>query len=387
MACHVALIKQLGHMEERQKILAVDDASDSLVLLDKLLKRQGFAVVGASSGKECLSKSISEHPDLVILDVAMPEMNGFETLKHLRENEITRDIPVIMLTADSKDAKSIEEGFALGADEYLTKPIEQDELIARVRSILRAVKAERELAQLKLDFQSMLVHDLRSPLSAIIGVLELETSGELNKNPAEMKEFLRSALETSQKMLSLINDILDVAKLEAGKIQLNKQPNVFNAVVASAVARLKVLAREKGVVLTIEEDRNLPACEFDSGKIDQVVTNLVSNAIKFTPKGGSVTVRTCTKRFDDDALGLKGDYVVLDVEDTGAGIPPEEVPLIFDRYRQANNASTYKSMGTGLGLTIVKRVTEAHNGKVFVESTLGKGTKFTVVIPVNHGNA
>ncbi len=374
-------------MEERQKILAVDDSPDNLILLNRLLKRRGFAVVEASSGKECLSKSASEHPDLIILDVAMPDMNGFETLKHLRENEITKNIPVIILTANSKDAKSIEEGFALGADEYLTKPIEQDELIARVRSILRAVKAERELVQLRADFQSMLVHDLRSPLSAILGVLELETSGELDKDPDEMKQFLHSALETAQKMLSLINDILDVAKLEAGKVQLDKQPNVLNVVVASAVARLKILAREKRITLTLDEDRNLPVCKFDSGKFDQVVTNLVSNAIKFTPRDGTVTVRTYLKHFDVDVSGLSGDYVALDVEDTGVGISPEEVPIIFDRYRQANNAANHLSKGTGLGLTIVKRVAEAHDGRVFVESTLGKGTKFTVVIPINGADA
>ncbi len=371
-------------MDERLRILAVDDAPDNLILLDKLLRRQGFDVVNASSGKECLSKSISEHLDLIILDVAMPEMDGFETLKHLRENEITKGIPVIILTANSKDAKSIEEGFTLGADEYLTKPIEQDELIARVRSILRAVKAEQNLEQLKADFQSMLVHDLRSPLSVIIGVLELSANGEFDQNPSELKEFLGSALETSQKMLVLINDILDVAKLEAGKLQLNKQPNDFNVIVVGAVARLKILSRDKGIFLTVQEDKNIPICEFDSGKLEQVVTNLVSNAIKFTPKDGSINIKTYVRHFDDDVPGLKGDYVAMDVEDTGVGISSDEIPLIFDRYRQVKSAQTSRQKGTGLGLTIVKRVTEAHGGKVFVESALGKGTKFSVVIPINH---
>ncbi len=368
-------------MDEHQKILAVDDAPDNLVLLDRLLRRQGFDVAKALSGKECLAKSASEHPDLIILDVAMPEMNGFETLKHLRGNEITKDIPVIILTANSKDAKSIEEGFSLGADEYLTKPIDQDELIARVRSILRVVKAEHEIEQLKADFQSMLVHDLRSPLSVIIGVLELGAAGEFDENPAEMKEFLNSALDTSQKMLGLINDILDVAKLEAGKLQLNKQPNDVNVIVAGAVARLKVIAREKGITLKIEQDQDLPICECDGGKIDQVVTNLVGNALKFTPKDGQVTVRTSTKTYGEEAPGLKGQYIALEVADTGVGISQDEVPLIFDRYRQAKSAKGSAQKGTGLGLTIVKRVTEAHGGRVFVESALGKGTKFTVVIP------
>jgi two-component system sensor histidine kinase/response regulator len=369
-------------MDERQKILAVDDQQDNLTLLDKLLKRRGFEVITASSGKDCLSKTVSEHPDLIILDVAMPGMSGFDTLKHIRENDLTKDIPVIILTANSKDAKSIEEGFALGADEYLTKPIDQDELIARVRSILRAVKAEQELERTKADFQSMLVHDLRSPLSAIIGVLELAINGEFDGNPTEMKEFLKSALGTSQRMLDLINDILDVAKLDAGKIQLNKNPVDFNALVSGAVAPLKVLAREKEITLSvIQEGESLLICDCDSLKIDQVITNLVSNAVKFTPNGGKIIVRTYAKRFGDEMPGLKGDFVAVDVEDNGVGISPDELPLIFDRYRQARSAQIARQKGTGLGLTIVKRVTEAHGGKVFVESSPGKGTKFTVVLP------
>ncbi|MGB9591077.1 MAG: hybrid sensor histidine kinase/response regulator, partial [Candidatus Kryptoniota bacterium] len=234
-------------MEDRQRILVVDDAPDNLILLERLLKRNNFDVIKAASGKECVAKSQSENPDLIILDVAMPDMNGFETLKHVRENELTRSIPVIFLTANLKDAKSIEEGLSLGADEYLTKPIDQEELLARVRSLLRAVRAERELEQVKADFQSMLVHDLRSPLSSIMGVLELAVNGEFDNDPKALKDFLRSAYDTAGKMLELINDILDVAKLEAGKLQLNKQPNDLNSVVLSAAARLKVLAKEKGI--------------------------------------------------------------------------------------------------------------------------------------------
>ncbi len=368
-------------MDEHPRVLAVDDAPDNLVLLDRMLRRQGFDVSKASSGKECLARSVSEHPDLIILDVAMPEMNGFETLKHLRDNEITKDIPVIILTANSKDAKSIEEGFSLGADEYLTKPIDQDELIARVRSILRVVNAEHEIEQLKADFQSMLVHDLRSPLSVIIGVLELGVKGELDRNPAEAREFMGSALGTAQKMLSLINDILDVAKLEGGKLQLNKQPNDINIIVASAVGRLKVIARDKEVAVNVDLDNDVPICECDGGKMEQVVTNLVSNAIKFTPKDGEIAIRTYSKSFDQEIPGLEGNYVALDVIDTGVGISSDELPLIFDRYRQAKSAKGTSQKGTGLGLTIVKRVTEAHGGKVFVESSQGNGTKFTVLIP------
>lgn len=131
-----------------------------------------------------------------------------------------------------------------------------------------------------------------------------------------------------------------------------------------------------------QEDKNIPICEFDSGKVEQVVTNLVGNAIKFTPKDGSVKVKTYVKHFDNEVVGLSGDYAAIDVEDTGVGISSSEIPLIFDRYRQVKSAKASVQKGTGLGLTIVKRVTEAHGGKVFVESSIGRGTKFSVVIPL-----
>lgn len=369
-------------MENRQRILVVDDAPDNLVLLEKLLKRNNFDVIKASSGKECIVKSQSEIPDLIILDVAMPDMNGFETLKHIRENELTRSIPVIFLTANLKDARSIEEGLSLGADEYLTKPIDQDELLARVRSLLRAVMAERELEQVKADFQSMLVHDLRSPLSSIMGVLELAVNGEFDNDLQALKDFLKSAYDTASKMLELINDILDVAKLEAGKLQLNKQPNDLNSVVVTASARLKILAREKGIDLKLQTDSSIPFFEFDAGKIEQVVINLLSNAIKFTSRDGTVTIRTYLKHLGDDTPGIQsGEYVAVDVEDTGVGIPEEDLTSIFERYRQGKSAVSIAHKGTGLGLTIVKRIVESHGGKVFVESKLGKGTIFTFVLP------
>jgi signal transduction histidine kinase len=369
-------------MENRQRILVVDDAPDNLILLEKLLKRNGFDVINAASGKECIAKSQAENPDLIILDVAMPDMNGFETLKHIRENELTRSIPVIFLTANLKDAKSIEEGLSLGADEYLTKPINQDELLARVRSLLRAVMAERELEQVKSDFQSMLVHDLRSPLSSIMGVLELAVNGEFDSDPQALKDFLRSAYDTASKMLELINNILDVAKLEAGKLQLNKQPNDLNSVVATAAARLKVLAKEKGINLLVQADSSIPFFEFDAGKIEQVVINLLSNAIKFTSHDGTVIIRTYVKHFGEEVPGLSaGDYAAVDVEDTGIGISKDDLSSIFERYRQGKSAVSIAQKGTGLGLTIVKRIVESHGGKVFVQSELGKGTKFTFVLP------
>jgi len=369
-------------MENRQRILVVDDAPDNLILLEKLLKRNGFDVINAASGKECIAKSQAENPDLIILDVAMPDMNGFETLKHIRENELTRSIPVIFLTANLKDAKSIEEGLSLGADEYLTKPINQDELLARVRSLLRAVMAERELEQVKSDFQSMLVHDLRSPLSSIMGVLELAVNGEFDSDPQALKDFLRSAYDTASKMLELINNILDVAKLEAGKLQLNKQPNDLNSVVATAAARLKVLAKEKGINLLVQADSSIPFFEFDAGKIEQVVINLLSNAIKFTSHDGTVIIRTYVKNFGEEVPGLSaGDYAAVDVEDTGIGISKDDLSSIFERYRQGKSAVSIAQKGTGLGLTIVKRIVESHGGKVFVQSELGKGTKFTFVLP------
>ncbi|MFQ5797574.1 MAG: sensor histidine kinase [Bacteroidota bacterium] len=364
-------------------ILVVDDNQDNIDLLDFALSDLRYRVLKALNGRTALIIAEKEQPDLIILDIHMPEMDGFEVLQRLRQNARTEKIPVILLTAMRKDPQSIESGLALGADEYLTKPIDIEELLVRVKSIMRLKKAEQELERTKADFTAMLVHDLRSPLAGIKGTIEcIRDVGSGEVLDQLHHELLDAALTSSEKMLNLINDILDLSKLETGKLHLMKTAVDFPAIVDLACKNLRIPMNNKKLRLEQKYTPNLPKLDVDPDKIGQVMTNFVSNSIKFTPEGGTISISADLQDFVDELDGSTRKQLIVTVADTGAGIAKEELPLLFGKYKQTKTGKMSKYKGTGLGLAISKHIIEAHNGKVWVESELNKGTTFYFTIPV-----
>jgi len=364
-------------------ILVVDDNQDNIDVLDLALSDPRYRVLKALNGKTALIIAEKEQPDLIILDIQMPEMDGFEVLQRLRQNARTEKIPVILLTAMRKDPQSIESGLALGADEYLTKPIDIEELLVRVKSIMRLKKAEQELERTKADFTAMLVHDLRSPLAGIKGTIEcIRDVGTDEVLDQLHHELLDAALTSSEKMLNLINDILDLSKLETGKLHLMKTAVDFPAIVDFACKNLRIPMNNKKLRLEQKYTPTLPKLDIDPDKIGQVMTNFVSNSIKFTPEGGTISISADLEDFVDELDGSTRKQLIVTVADTGAGIAKEELPLLFGKYKQTKTGKMSKYKGTGLGLAISKRIIEAHNGKVWVESELNKGTTFYFTIPV-----
>jgi DNA-binding response OmpR family regulator len=205
-------------------ILVVDDTEDNLDLLEFALKRKPIKMLRATSGMACLALAKEHKPDLILLDIQMPEMDGFETLKRLRASSETGKIPVIFLTAQKKDPESIAKGLALGADQYLTKPIDTEELLVRTKMLISLKKAEAELERLRADFMAMLVHDLRSPLIGIKNVLELlQESDKSAPLTQDYFELVNSAQMSANRLLELVSDLLDVSKYEAGNIALLSQ--------------------------------------------------------------------------------------------------------------------------------------------------------------------
>ena len=371
-------------MDAPTNILVVDDNQDNIDLLDFALSDLRYHVLKALNGKTALVIAEKERPELIILDIQMPEMDGFEVLRRLRKNAHTEKIPVILLTAMRKDPQSIESGLALGADEYLTKPIDTEELLVRVKSIMRVKKAEQELERTKTDFTAMLVHDLRSPLAGIKGTLEcFRDMGTGEVLDQLHHELLEAALISSEKMLNLINDLLDLSKLEAGKLVLTKMKIDFPAIVDLACKNLRIPMNKKKLRLEQKYTSKLPKVNIDPDKIGQVMTNFVSNSIKFTPEGGTIRVSANLEDFSDELDGRIRKRLVVTVADTGAGIAKEELPLLFDKYKQTKTGKMSRYKGTGLGLAISKRIIEAHNGKVWVESELSKGTTFFFTIPLS----
>jgi len=232
-------------------ILVVDDTEDNLDLLEFALKRKPVTMLRATSGKECLVMATERQPDVILLDIQMPEMDGFETLKHLKANTVTARIPVIFLTAQRKDPGSIEAGLMLGADEYLTKPIDTDELIVRTKTLVKLKQIEAELERTKADFMAMLVHDLRSPLAGIKDVIEFIRELEKSKEQLTPDHFtlLTASQESAERMLQLINNLLDISKFEKGKMEISMEPLSILQLVEEVTEKFQAAAMEKNILL------------------------------------------------------------------------------------------------------------------------------------------
>ncbi|MEP0822991.1 MAG: hybrid sensor histidine kinase/response regulator [Ignavibacterium sp.] len=360
-------------------ILVVDDTEDNLDLLEFALKRKPVEMIRANSGMECLSLARERQPDVILLDIQMPEMDGFETLRRLRDNPATAKIPVIFLTAQRKEPESIEKGLLMGVDEYLTKPIDTDELLVRTKTLVRIKRMEAELERTKADFMAMLVHDLRSPLAGIKDVIEFFRELEKSGGTLTSDHFtlLAASQESAERMLQLINNLLDLSKFEAGKITLNKEPLSVRKVVEKAAKQMEFQFRQRKITLRTDVAEDLPDVTADASKISQVLMNLLSNALKFSGSGGTVTISVSPTK--GGAGGQDG--VAVAITDTGMGIPQEEIPGIFQRYKQASSARRVRQKGTGLGLAICKLIVEAHGGQIGVTSEPGK-TTFRFTLPL-----
>jgi signal transduction histidine kinase len=363
-------------------ILVVDDTEDNLDLLEFALKRKPVHMIRANSGKECLQLAAQHHPDVILLDIQMPDMDGFETLKNLRASKKTAGIPVIFLSAQRKDASSIEQGLAMGADEYLTKPIEIDELLVRTRSLVRLNKLEAELERTKADFMAMLIHDMRSPIGGISSILELLEEPLLKGNPIldVHKELLVSAEDATKRILDLINDMLDLSKFEAGKMNLIRQQIKIDDVVDNIVMQMHPQFKQKGIQVKLSIEENLPLISADENKIAQVYTNILSNALKFTPADGTIHISVSRPMNDTE---VTGETLHTSISNNGPGILPEEMSTIFERYKQGLASEIVKAKGTGLGLAICKLIVEAHGGVISAESEPGIITTFRFSLPIN----
>ena len=367
--------------DSQPTILVVDDTEDNLDLLEFALKRKPVKMLRATSGQECLTLANQYVPDVILLDIQMPEMDGFETLKRLRAVPKTANIPVIFLTAQKKDPSSIEYGLMLGADEYLTKPIDTEELLVRTRTLVRIKRIEAELERTKADFTAMLVHDLRSPIMGIRSILEFVREPALQGKALEKNhlDLILSAHDAANRMLSLINDMLDLSKFEAGKINLHPEPLNVRDLVEFTIRHMSIQFRQKEIDLRLSLEEAVPTVYADAQKLSQVITNLLSNALKFTPTRGAIMVAARTA--EATVPGESAPMVEVSVSNEGPGIQAEELPQLFERYKQVSSAKTVREKGTGLGLAICKLIVEAHGGHIAAESEPGKLTTFRFSLP------
>ncbi|MFN6528894.1 hybrid sensor histidine kinase/response regulator [Nostoc sp. ChiSLP03a] len=365
------------------RILAVDDTQDNLILVQAILESEGYEIDLASDGIKALRKIEQSPPDLILLDVMMPGIDGYEVTRRIRNNSAISYIPILLITAFHQS--SVVEGLDAGADDFIRKPFDTDELLARVRSLLRlkhSLDEQQKMARQREDFVSRLTHDLRTPLVAADRMLNLFEMETFCKISPEMKQAIAVMIRSNQNLMEMVNTLLEVYRFEAGKKTLNWEECDLCEISQEVVNELSPLTNEKGLTLEIDTRQldplspNAAIIMGDCLELRRVLNNLIANAIKFTDTGG-ITIRiyeTSSNPGDPDP-----DSVILEVEDTGYGIAPEDRATIFERFRQGRN----KRSGSGLGLHLSHRIIEGHAGTINVASEVGKGSLFTVQLPKN----
>jgi len=373
-------------MTGQAKILVVDDTPKNVKLLEEVLKAKGYAVITANSGPEALDKVAKEPVDLILLDVVMPEMSGYEVCLKIRGNPETTLMPIVMVTALDPNKERIK-GIESGADDFITKPINMPELLARVQSLLRVQELHEKVKAQAIELAEVvgalgdIGHDIRNMLTPVVisaRLLRSELDELFSSLPAQEASKTQASHELCDEVLTMlrmnVRRIQDRVKEIADCVKgLNAPPqfapcNVAE-VVDSVIQTLRVVAQEKTIVLHTEGLDDLPQITADESRLYNVFYNLINNAIPETPVAGSITVRG---QWEPDQGA-----VVLSVTDTGRGMSPEVRDSLF-----TTQAISRKPGGTGLGTKIVMDVVKSHGGQVTVDSQLGMGTTFRVCLPL-----
>jgi signal transduction histidine kinase len=377
---------------EKINILIVDDRPENLIALEALLQRPDVDIISTTMPNEALRISWEMDISIALIDVQMPEMDGFELVEILKSNPRTKDILVIFVTAISKETKYAVKGLNNGAIDYLFKPLDPFITSAKVDSFIKFIRSQRELKQknkeleasqkklieakeqaeqgkrIKENFLANMSHEIRTPINGIIGIAHLLDKTPLSADQQEMVDLLETS---STSLLGVINEILDLSKIEAGKFKIVRTETDLKAICNAVINLLRVRSVEKKLELTTAFDNDLPLTVLaDSLRLNQILMNLIGNAIKFTNEG-SVSLKV-------EVMNRKGNNVQIkfSVSDTGIGIPEDKIEKIFEIFEQADPLTTVKFGGTGLGLSIVKNLAKLKGGVLEVFSEEGKGSTF-----------
>jgi two-component system, sensor histidine kinase and response regulator len=369
----------------KANILLVDDTPANLQVLADLLRSQGYKARPVTSGKLAIRAAEASPPDLILLDINMPEMNGYEVCEALKANPLLQDIPVIFISALNEAIDKVR-AFNSGGVDYITKPFQFEEVQARIRTHLTmrqlhqnlrkqndelqtSLQRQQELEAQRDNLLHMVVHDLRAPLSGIIGYLSLLELA-MEKFGEKQQRHLKAAMQSSQTLVDMISELLDVYKLENGEMQLKRKNQDFCKTIHQATETLGGMLGDKTLSFALPAEPL--ALDLDHELMSRVMINLLSNALKFTPRGGEITV----------GAELVIDGVKITVKDSGPGIPPELHGKIFEKFGQAELREENRKYSTGLGLTFCRMVMDAHGGQIGVDSEIGLGSTFWLHLPL-----
>jgi two-component system sensor histidine kinase/response regulator len=373
-------------------ILVVDDEPNNLEVLQGLLGAEGFNIVSAADGEAALLSMPGCRPDLVMLDVRMPGLDGFEVCRRIKDDPATTFVPVVIVTALQGSADRLR-GVAAGADEFLSKPYDHVELITRVKALLRykryhdeviatnavleqrvaertqelerALAEQRSLDHLKSEFITNVSHELRTPLQHVKGYIDLLADGAMGNLTAKQAEGLSLAQDAVDRLENVVDDIVDFSSLDESALTF--EPIYVLDVCRNVINSYSALASRRKVNITLSIAPDLPMVNADRVAITRVLRHLLDNAIKFGPPNQIVQIQ----------VDRQGERVRLAVRDHGPGLAPNDVERIFDVFYQVDGSATRKAGGLGVGLALVRKLVEAHGSQVTVTSELGKGSTFS----------
>lgn len=366
-------------------VLVVDDVPHNVQLLARILKAEGHTIRTALSGPEAITLAHNSPPDIILLDIQMPEMDGYAVCEYLKADEILQHIPIIFISALT-DTQGIVKALNTGGVDYVTKPFKIQEVVARVNSQMMLVEQRREIERLreqdrqhyhaldemKNEFIRMATHDLKNPLGIIMGYAHIfESIHVAEEHRVLMRDGLQDMHRAVDKMQRLVGDMLDLAKLGT-RANLHFEPTALADAVAAWIQNHELPAREKAHTLVFAPHADDIMVDLDAPSFERVFDNLVSNAIKYTPEGGRIEI----------ILDRDRAHAYLHVSDTGYGIPAEHLDCIFKAFYRVPHDGHRRADGTGLGLSIVKTIVEQHGGAIEVESEPGSGSTFSVILPI-----
>ena len=369
-------------------IMIVDDRPENLTSLKQLLARDDLEILTAESGNQALSMMLETDLALVLLDVQMPGMDGFEVAELMRRNDRTRSIPIIFVTAINKERRHIFSGFEAGAVDYMFKPVDPFIIRSKVNVFLdiklnelareqlvteldEANQQLHEISDRKSDFLSAASHELRTPLTVIKEYCGLVYDGIVGETNAEQRKCMEAALRNCNRLADLVNDLLDLDCIESGHRAFLRKAVDVNQVLQDSLEDFLPRCAAVGQTIRLDKADNLPAALGDVQMITQVMVNLIGNAHKFIPSGGEIIIRGLTVE----------DGVRIEIEDTGPGIDLKDQDKVFEKFTQLNRKDGPGPKGTGLGLAISHKIIELLDGELGLESEAGKGTTFHFTIP------
>ncbi|APF17893.1 response regulator receiver sensor signal transduction histidine kinase [Caldithrix abyssi DSM 13497] len=376
-------------MDTQPKVLIVDDDKENVDLIAYFLKPQNYKIITAHNGVDALKLVEKENPDLILLDIKLPKMDGFEVCERIKKKSPTKFIPIIMITA-LKDLKSKIRSLEAGADDFISKPFENIELLTRVKSLLRIKKYHDELEQknkeleeknqsllrmdqFKEELNHLIIHDMKNPIFVIQGNLQMLMMG-LDDSMSNLKKYVDRIDRSTQNLLRMVMNLIDITKIETGSMSLKLELASLNDVVENSLARIKDFPEAADKQINVDFVEQMPYIKLDVSVMERVVDNLLSFALANVPTDGRVDVKT-----------FKTEHTVgASIHDYGQQIPLKYGNNVFNKFRQIEIKKEGYRVGRGLGLTFCNLAVEAHGGKMYLDEKNEIGNKIIFEIPINN---